>query len=212
MSFIQLLNYFIILLVICNPLSALPVFLNLTADRSLHEKKRIALGSCFAVAVILVSVTWLGTAILDLVGVRITSFQVAGGFIVATLGFSMLNATPSRLKHDRDAEHNPEPKASITVVPLAIPLMAGPGAISSVIVKVTELPGFYNQVLLTLVGLAVAGFLALTLYYAVPLENKLGKTGINLINRIGGLLLASIGVDTMSMGLSGMFPGLVGSF
>ncbi|MBS0626658.1 MAG: MarC family protein, partial [Verrucomicrobia bacterium] len=98
---------------------------------------------------------------------------------------------------------------SIAVVPLAIPLMAGPGAISQVIIASEEFPGFINQVNMSLVILAVSLLLGICLRFSVVLEKILGVTGLNVASNLGGLLLMAIAVETMVKGIIGYFPALV---
>jgi|SRR5579872_2958466 len=206
MSYSTLVNYFISLVVICSPLSALPALLGLTRGRSIEEKRRIGIRAGIAAGVILVVVTWIGAPLLELFGIGVPAFQIAGGIVVFLLALSMLNAEQSRMKQTTEDQKEAEHKGSIAVVPLAIPILAGPGAISTVIVAVNDHPGFVNQIFFSLTAVLVMGVLAATLYFAGTLEKLLGHTGINIFNRIGGLVLAALAVETLSKGLLSLFP------
>jgi multiple antibiotic resistance protein len=204
-DFTQLLSYFVSLLVICNPFSALPALLALTHGRSLAEKKRTGIVAGFAVAVILVVCTWIGGPLLQFLGISISAFQCAGGIVVFLIALSFLNAEVSRIKQTTEDQKEAQRKDSIAVVPLAIPLMAGPGAISTVVVQVYSFPGVLNQLYMCLCGALVGAVLGTTLYFAGNVEKYLGHSGINIVNRIGGLILAAIAVETFAKGVFGLF-------
>lgn len=209
MSFEQLLNFFISLLVICNPLAAFPVMLNLAEGRSIREKRRIGLVASFSVAVILTMMVWIGEPFLNMLSIRVAAFQVAGGAIIFLLAISMLTAQTSRLKHSVQEQKRALQKESIAVVPLAMPLMAGPGAISLVIVQASTFPGFTDHLFLSGCAVAVALVVAIILFFAGNLGEMLGGGGINVINRMAGLVLAAMAIETLSKGLIGLFPILV---
>lgn len=204
----QIVNYFFTLLVICNPLLGISMLLALMQGRTLEEKRRTALITGISVAIILVTVTWIGIYVLEALGIRLESFQVAGGFIVFMIALSMLQAQPSRMKQSSQDQREATLKESIAVVPLAIPVLAGPGAIGTVIVAVSSYPGIANHFIITLCAILVALVLVFVLYFANPLEKMLGQTGINLVNRISGLILAAMAIDMLASGIAGLFPAL----
>lgn len=205
MEFSQIVNYFINLFVVCSPLSALPALINLSQGRSEVEKKKIARKASVAVAIILVVVTWIGGPFLLFFGIRVPAFQLAGGFVLLLVAFSMLNAQTSRIQQTREDQQEAAHKESIAVVPLAIPIMAGPGAITTVIVNVSMHTGFLNQFYMTICAILVAMVTGSALYFAHQIEKVLGQTGINIVNRIGGLILASLAVQSIASGIHGLF-------
>lgn len=205
MDFSQFVNYFIGLLVIANPLSALTAVLRITRNQSIVEKRRTGLTSAFAVGVILLVATWIGMPLLMLLGIKLPAFQVAGGIVLFLLALSMLSAEESPIK--QTPEEQKEKRGDMgAVVPLAIPIIAGPGAISTVIVSVNAFPGALNQLILSVSAILVALVMGILLYFASNLEKVFGQSGINIINRLGGLLLAAISIQTMANGLIGLFP------
>ena len=204
----EFINYFISLLVICSPFSALPALLGMTDGLSDIEKKRTGVIAGIAVGIILLTMTWIGGPLLEFLGISLPAFQVAGGFVIFLLALAMLNAETSRIKQTTEDEKEARRKSSIAVVPLAIPLMAGPGAISTVIVAVNTHPGALNQLFFSLGALMVALVLGITLYFSTRFEKMLGQTGINIMNRLAGLVLAAMAVETLSKGLIGLFPVL----
>ncbi len=207
MDFTEFVNHFIALLVVCNPLSALPAVLRITRYQTLEEKRRTGATTTMAVGVILLVTTWVGTVLLKLFGIQIAAFQVAGGMVLLIMAFSMLSAEESSIKTSPE-EHRERRESSGAIVPLAIPIIAGPGAISSIIVSLGRYSGVVNQLMLSAICILVALTMGVLLYFATNLEKFLGQSGINIINRLGGLILASIAVQTIGTGLLGLFPGL----
>lgn len=207
MEWSSVINYIISLIVICNPLSALPAFLMLTQGHSLAGRRETGIVSGIAVAVILIVSTWMGQPLLEFLGIRVGAFQLAGGLVLLLLALSMLKTEYTGIQ---ESSNGTIIQSSVAVVPLAIPLMAGPGAISSVIVTANTHPGVVSHLYMTVGGLIVALFLGTILYFAGALERILGRTGINVFNRIGGLILAAMATETIIRGAASLFPLLAG--
>ena len=212
MSLVEFTNFFITLLIIANPMAALPTFLNVTSADSCEQKKRTALTTSSAVLIILILMTFMGSSLLQILGIQVYAFQITGGLILLLLAFSMLNATPSRIQETKEEQKEAKRKESVAIVPLAIPLIAGPGAISTIILEVSLKQSFINQLYVSLACFLVALFMGSLLYFASALEKKLGQTGLNIFSRIGGLILAAMSIQTIANGLIGLFPVLGHSF
>jgi len=195
-------NYFVTIFMLCSPITAIPVFLSLSQGRHKSDRMKIGIYSGTAVATILVIATWFGESILGVLGIRIAAFQCAGGIIVMLLALSMLNATVSPIRQSTDETSGKVP--TIAVVPLAIPLMAGPGAISAVIVSANRFSGFENLIQMTICNVAIGVVTTFLLIFALPIEKKLGSTGLNLVTRIGGLILSAMAVEIFTSGLEGL--------
>ncbi|PIS01754.1 MAG: amino acid transporter [Chlamydiae bacterium CG10_big_fil_rev_8_21_14_0_10_35_9] len=210
MNILRFVNYFIALLMICNPFAVLPLFLKLTAADTFEERRRTSLIATFAVACILVGATWLGMPVLLILGIKLAPFRFAGALVVLMLAFSMLRAEDTRLKQTSEEKVEAITKSSIAITPLAIPLIAGPGAISAIIVEASQYTGLINHGILSFVAIAVALFMGTILYFATKVENILGRVGLNIFTRIGGLVVASNALDSLSVALKEMFPGLTG--
>lgn len=198
-------RFYVELLFICSPFIAVPSFLTLTKGQSLAEKKKTGAIASLAVAVILLAAAIGGKFFLELLGIRVAAFQLAGGFVIFLLALSMLQA-----KGDSDGAKAPGRSSSIAIVPLAIPLIAGPGAISSVIVNASTFMGAISQLYIACGIILVAATLWLCLYFALVVEHFLGVLGLAILTRIGGLILAAIAMEIMAKGLSCLFPGLIG--
>ncbi|MCI0382106.1 MAG: NAAT family transporter [Chlamydiae bacterium] len=208
MEFSDILNFLISLIVICNPLACLPVLLALSEGRSLEEKKRTGVVAAFAVCIIFLVIIWVGKPLLNFLAIRIPAFQVAGSVILFLLALSMLNARTSRIKHAAEDHEEVMQKESIAIVPLAMPLMAGPGAISLILVTTGNFPSMTDHFYLSFIALFVGGLMGIILYFSTNLERVLGVTGINVINRFAGLVLAAMSVEIFARGITGLFPFL----
>ena len=144
MSLVEFINFFITLLIIANPMAALPAFLNVTSSDSYEQRKKIALTTGFAVLIILILMTFVGSSLLQVLGIQVYAFQITGGLILLLLAFSMLNASPSRIQETKEEQKEAKRKESVAIVPLAIPLIAGPGAISTIILEDLEVNLYPN--------------------------------------------------------------------
>ena len=212
MDFSEFLNNFIGLLVICNPLSALPAVLRITRHQALQEKRKTGMIAATAVLAILLASTWIGPLVLVILGIKLPAFQVAGGIIIFMIAMSMLNAEESPIKQMSEEGKERLASDSGAIVPLAMPLIAGPGAISTIIVSVNQFPGIYNLLILSTSAILVSLVMGFLLYFAINLEKMLGQSRINIINRLGGLILAAIAVQTLANGIKGLFPALIEHF
>ena len=201
-------KFILALLVIVNPLGAVPIFAVMTADASARERKHIAFVASVAVAVVLMVASIGGQPLLAFFGITIASFKVGGAILILLLAISMMHASPTGEKQTPEEAKEAIDKDSIAVVPLAIPLLAGPGAISTTIIYTTERSSLAHT------GMIIAGCVLISLATwgalraAIPVSRWLGKTGINIAIRIMGLLLAAVAVEIFASGLLVLFPGL----
>jgi len=208
LDFSEFLNSVIALLVVANPLSALPAALKVTRNQTLAEKKKTGLTTAVAVFIILIIATWVGTPLLMVLGIQLPSFQVAGGVVLFTMAMSMLSAEESPIKQTPEEQKERIAGDAGAIVPLAIPIIAGPGAISTLIIQVNNRPGITNLLLASVSVIIVSFLIGLLLYFASNLERLLGQSRINIINRLGGLVLAAIAVQMLAKGVIGLFPSL----
>jgi multiple antibiotic resistance protein len=194
------------LLAITNPIGNAPLFLSMTADNAPAERRRIALVATLAVFVTLTVIAVAGEAILTTFGVTIDDLRIAGRLVVLLIGLSMLHAQPTGIHGSSAETREGAEKASPAVVPLAIPIVAGPGAMATVLV--TAHGAASAMATATLIGViaATAAVLYLCFRIAVPTQRVLGISGMNIVVRIMGLLLAVIAVDMIAHGLRGEFP------
>jgi multiple antibiotic resistance protein len=191
----------IALLTITNPIGSLPIFLGLTKDFDEKRQKRIALLVGAAVVAVLVLSLVVGRYILEAFGIDITSFRIAGNLLVASIGWGMLTAKKNVLTAD--------PTESPVVVPLAIPLIAGPGAISLVITFANGYTDAIDYVAGAAIVVVVGIVVATALYFAPYLAKAIRPTGMSILTRIFGLLLLSIALQSILAALGVAFPSLM---
>jgi len=196
------------LLSIVNPLGVIPVFLSLCEDRTPEEREQVARRSALAVGLILVLAAWAGETFLGFFGIGIPAFRAGGGLLILLMAIAMMHARQSQTRQNSNEAQEADSKDDIAVVPLAIPLLAGPGAISLVIVDVHQSAGWGGRLVLTAAIVIIAMLVWAVLRLAEPIGRRLGITGLNIATRVMGLLLAAIGIQMIAGGLLKLFPGL----
>ncbi|CAJ2900264.1 YchE family NAAT transporter [Burkholderia pseudomallei] len=204
----DLLKSFISLLALINPLGAVPFFLSLTAQQTEAERRhtiRIAAVSVFCVIAV---TTLLGQQIIDFFGISVGSLEVGGGIIMLLMAISMLNAQIGNTRSTPEERDEAESKNSIAVVPLAIPLLTGPGSISTVIVYAANARHWYDRLGLVAIGAALALICFFAMQLAEPIAHWIGRTGINIVTRLMGLMLSALAVEFIVDGLKALLPAL----
>ncbi len=200
------------LLAIVNPLAIVPFFIHYTLGFTREQRRRTILISSFSAFVVIATSALLGLQILSFFGISLASFQVGGGMLLLTSSLAMLNAQPAEAKSTVDEMHDASAmsaaRASIAVVPLTIPLLTGPATMSTVVIYADKAKNFYQLLTLVGYGLVIALATALCFAAAQPIARLLGKTGINVMTRLMGLILAALAVEVMSEGLVKLFPML----
>jgi multiple antibiotic resistance protein len=199
---------FTALLAIVNPLGVVPVFVSLTGSLSEQERRDIARNSSLAVAVVLIVSALIGKPLLDFFSISIASFKVGGGILLMLMAIAMMQAGQNLSKQTPEEAAEAEDKKTIAVVPIAVPLLAGPGAISTVIIYAHGSFRSTHIGLIFVSCLLVALVTWAALRIASPVSKMLGKTGINVATRLMGLLLAAIAVEFIAGGAGQLLPGL----
>ncbi|WP_293660248.1 MarC family protein [Rhodoferax sp. OV413] len=200
------------LLAIVNPLAIVPFFIHYTQGFSDAQRRNTVWVSSVSAFVVIAVSAMLGLQILAFFGITLASFQVGGGMLLMTSALNMLNAQPAEAKpssHElQDGAEKAAMGASIAVVPLTIPLLTGPATISTVVIYADKAKSFLQLGTLVGYGVVVALATALCFSLAQPIARILGKTGINVMTRLMGLILAALAVEVMSDGLTKLFPAL----
>lgn len=199
----------IALLAIVDPLAGIPVFLGATSTDSPASRRRTARIVAITVFAVLSISALIGTQILKFFGISIPSFLIGGGILLLMLAVSMLQAQESRIRQTPDEAEEAAAKDAVAVVPLGIPLLAGPGAISTMIIATHESPGFVHHFKLLIPAVVIALAVWATLSAATRISDRLGKTGMNIITRVMGLIIAALAIEYMYRGLIEFFPKLV---
>ncbi len=205
-TFNEYLKFFVALVAVVNPVGMIPVFINLTASQDVNERNKTGTVSGLSVGIILLAVLFTGEAILRFFGISVGSFRVGGGILILLMAIAMLNAKMSNIRQTKEEELDSAERESVAVVPLATPLLAGPGAISTVILHAQRHDSPLHHLYLSLAIIALSALTVVLMRLAPHISQWLGKTGINIVTRLMGLVMAAMGVEFIAHGLKQLFP------
>ena len=200
---------FVTLIALVNPVGVAPIYLGLVGDRAAPERSAIARTAAIGVATIIAVSAVAGAAILSVFGIELASFRAAGGLILIGLGWNMLRGAPQTERGTPDEHREDAAKTDIAIVPLAIPLLAGPGTIATTLVYASRAHGPLDYALLVGIGAVIGLITWACLAAAEPLARRLGKSGVGIATRIFGLLLVAMGVEFVAKGFQVLWPGLL---
>ena len=194
-----LLGSFVAVFVIVDPFAVVPVYLTVTADSTDLERRSMRRKANLIAFLILFSFAVTGSTIFNIFGITLPAFQIAGGILLLLLGVSQLNAKPNRLRLDEQSESLE--KHDISVFPLATPLLAGPGAISTVVLQSSEATNIGMLAMLCIAIFLTLFCSDLILKMSKHMLNIMGKTGLNILTRIMGIILTAIAVQHILNGI-----------
>lgn len=198
-----LLQDIVAVLAISNPLGALPVFLAVT-ERLPPAGRRRAAGRAAAAATIILTITALaGRPILSAFGISMPALQAAGGLVILLMGLEMLHGAPTRVQHDEEQQSTSDQ----LLVPLAMPLLAGPGAITTVLTLASRAASWRDTLFLLLAVVTVGAAIGLILASAGRLGSLIGARGQRIFLRFMGLILAAVGAEILLAGVYTFVPG-----
>ncbi len=194
---------FLTLFVVLDPVGLAPVFLGLTSDRSLEERDHVARRAVMVAAGLLLLFGVGGSWLLARLGISLDAFRVAGGLLLFRIAVDMVFA---HLERETKAEENEaRSRQDISVFPLAIPLIAGPGALASLMILAGEARGYgFGLPVLLAVCMVVVALAYVALRLAARVANLLGQTGINVVTRVLGVLLAALATQYVADGVRGL--------
>ena len=200
----------ITLLAIVNPLAIVPFYIHYTQGFTRRQRRRTIGVASLSAFLVITGSALLGIRILEFFSISLASFQVGGGMLLLTSALNMLNAQPAEAKpQTRELQEGAEKAAmgaSIAVVPLTIPLLTGPATISTVVIYAERAQTVLQLGMLVVYGVVIGLATALSFSLAGPIARVLGKTGINVMTRLMGLILAALAVEVMADGLQKLFP------
>ena len=209
-TFNEYFKFFIALLAIVNPVGMLPIFINLTASQEPQERRKNGLLASVSMGAILLVVLFAGETILRFFGISVDSFRVGGGILLLLMAITMLHGKVSNVKQTKEEELDSVERDSVAVVPLGTPLLAGPGAISTVILYAQRYSSVAHYLAMVAVIVVLTGCTVLLFRMAPTITTLFGRTGINIVTRLMGLIMAAMGVEFIAHGLRQLFPVLAG--
>jgi len=205
-SYADSVKFLVAMIIMMNPLGSLSIFLQLTKHNAIKRQRKIALKSFLTIIIIMIISIWIGSRVLDWLGITIPSFRFAGGIILLLMGLAMLQSHESNVSHTHADDTAAEERDSIAVVPLAMPVIIGPGAISTLIIASTDSAGWYDRVWLSVLCLILGVAMGLMLYYARNISDAVGDSVMKVITRIMGMLIMAIAAGMLATGLIGLIP------
>ncbi|HSI48156.1 MAG TPA: MarC family protein [Ideonella sp.] len=206
----DLLKPLIALLAIVNPIGVVPFFIHFTQGLTPEERRR-TLRTTSLTAFLVVSISGLaGLKIIEFFGISVASFQVGGGVLLLISAINMLNAQPgdTRPKDVQEGRAKAESGASIAVVPLGVPLLTGPATISTMVIYAEKTRTFWEHAVLVGYGVVIGVATYLAFSASGRIARALGQTGIDVMTRLMGLILAAMAVELLADGLLKLFPVL----
>lgn len=213
----QILKIFLALVVLVNPFAALSLFINITEGATRSQARKVALTSAITLFITVAIFAIAGETILKVLGISLGSFRVAGGLLVLLIAIGMMNGSGNIAKPQMVHKGKPDELsgaslgAASAVVPLTIPMVIGPGGISTVIIyAATGHDGGYGTVLaIMFAGLIISVLTYASFMAAGQVSRFLGETGLSVLNRVMGMLLAAVGIEIIVAGLKSIFPQLL---
>ncbi len=196
------------LLAIVNPIGVIPFFIHFTQGFNREQRQRTIRVSAFSAFVVIAVSALAGLKIIEFFGISLASFQVGGGMLLLISALQMLNAQPAGTSREElsEADTKLDAGASIAVVPLTIPLLTGPATISTMVIYAEKTRHWWQLAVLVGYGVVIGVSVWIAFSLSGRIARVLGKTGINVMTRLMGLILAALGVEIMSDGLVKLFP------
>lgn len=208
LDYAEYIKIFVGLLAIINPFGAIPLFISMTAEENARQRRATTRMVAFGVGIILLVALFFGELLLQFFAITIDSFRVGGGILVLLMAIAMLHAKTSQIRQTVEEADESIEKESVAIVPLAMPLLAGPGAISTVILAAHKSSGVVHYLSVAL-GIIVLSLVVWGVLRVSPwITRRISATGINIFTRIMGLILAAIAIEFIANGLKGLFPAL----
>lgn len=204
----------ITLVAIVNPLAIVPFFIHYTQGLDEAQRRQTIRTAAISTFVVIAACALIGLQVLDFFNISLQSFQVGGGLLLLISAMNMLNARPAEDRPNNGTLEAGAEKAamgnSVAVVPLTIPLLTGPAAMSTVVIYADQAHNLWQHIALLGYGVVVAVAVWAAFSLADPISRVLGKTGINVMTRLMGLILAALAIEVMAGGLVKIFPVLKG--
>lgn len=207
----EVLKFAITLLSTINPIGAIPVFLGLCRMKKNLDVGRISNAAALATVMTILISLFLGQAVLNFFGISISSFTIGGGILLFTISFSMISAHQSDSQINHEEIERVDFEREIGVIPLAIPLLSGPGAITTCIIQAKNFTSTYHWVGATIAVVLIGVLIKYLLFFAKDIGRTVGQIGMNVMTRIIGLILLATSIEMLASGIKEMLPILKSS-
>ena len=208
MTYADTVKFLVAMIIMMNPLGSLSIFLQLTNKFSLSQQRKTAIKCGLSITIIMVATIWIGSQLLDLLGITIASFRFAGGIILLLTGLSMLQSKESPISHTPEDDIAAEERSSIAIVPLALPIIIGPGSISALVIASNDYSNLMLKGWLSILCLLLAVTMFVILYYGAIIGRFVGESVMKVITRIMGMVIMAIAVGMLAKGLVGLIPAM----
>lgn len=208
MNYPDIIKFAVAMIIMINPLGSLSIFLQLTKRSTETEQRKIAISACIAILVILLITVWTGNSVLTLLGITIPSFRFAGGIILLLMGLSMLQSQESALSYTTEDDEAAKERHSIAIVPLALPVIVGPGAISTLIISAGDYPQTLHKIWMSLICIGLGLGMGAILFFGNRVADFVGASVMKVVTRIMGMVIMAIAVGMLADGLLGLIPSL----
>lgn len=195
---------------VVDPIAVIPAFLAMTAHDTVQKKRAMARKAALATATTLLVFLVAGGLIFDLLGITLGAFRIAGGVLLFLLSLDMMRAQQSKVRLKPEEEQEGVAREDVAIIPLTIPMLAGPGAIATTMVVASNAhgrPAYLAVVVCAVLLTSLAVWLVLR--SALLIETRLGATGLNILTRVMGLLLAAVAVQFLIDGLREVLPQIL---
>lgn len=202
----EMIQFIVAMIIMMNPLGSLSIFLDLSRKTSVIEQRKSALEATIAIFIIMLLTLWTGREILLLFGITIPAFRFAGGIILLIMGFSMLQSKESPVSHTEEDDAAAKGRQSIGIVPIALPVVVGPGTMSTLIISASDYPQLINKFWMSIICVGLTIVMGIMLYYAATIAKTVGASVIKVVTRIMGMIIMAIAVGMLADGLIGLFP------
>jgi multiple antibiotic resistance protein len=208
MTTTESIKFLVAMIIMMNPLGSLSIFLDLTKKSARRIQHKIAIRTSFAIIIIMILTVWTGRDLLSLLGITIPSFRFAGGIILLLMGLAMIQSRESPVSYTPEDDEAAKERHSIAIVPMALPVIVGPGTISTLVIAAGDYPQFISKTWMSFLCLFLAIGMGLILYYATKIAEIVGESVIKVITRIMGMIIMAIAVGMLAEGLMGLLPVL----
>jgi multiple antibiotic resistance protein len=195
---------------VVDPFAVIPMFLAMTRRDSPQKRKAMAFKAAMACTLTLLVFSAAGGLIFKLFGITLGAFRIAGGILLFLLALDMMRAQRSRVRTSPEEESEGEEREDVAIIPLGIPMLAGPGSIATVTVLMSRAEESWPHVCIVAGCIIITGIITFVLLRAATvLEKTLRQTGLNILNRIMGLILAAVAVQFVVSGIHDVVPQIV---